>query len=590
MKITQINVQNFQGLRSACMTLPASIALVTGMNGAGKSSLRDAIAMAISGKPTRVTKKKDFADLVTDGSKTGSIQLTFADGRRSEVALPEGKVTFYGADKFEDIDKARAGLAYALDPALFAFAEEDERRLLLFTLTGCGASAEEVQKRMKARGADMAKVDAVLPLIHAGFPAAEKDAKSRATEAKGAWRAVTGETYGDKKAASFSVAKQEVDAGAISQAEQDIEEVDGAIATAQQQLGELQANYKAQQGRASQIAALEEQAGKLERMQQKLAADQTELAEWEAKVADAQAKAAGRHVEGHHECPHCQGLLQIKGQGLFAELVPYEIPDSTPDAEAVAKLPEYQKARDLCARTVENSKRALVAAQQADAQLQALTGSDDAAVSEDDIRGKQAKVDLLRASRKQLAADLEVLRTQQRAAAEADKKTADAKRHHADVQAWTLIADALAPDGIPGEILTDALRPVNDLLFEYAKLAGWQRVQLGSDMAITADGRQYCLLSESEKWRVDCLLALVVAKLSGLKLVVLDRFDVLDVAGRKDLLALLDELAFSGDLDTAVVCGTLKQAPTRLHDTMASFWVKNGEVEAVKLEEERAAA
>lgn len=590
MKITQINVQNFQGLRSASMTLPVSVALVTGMNGAGKSSLRDAIAMAISGKPTRVTKKKDFADLVTEGSKTGSIQLEFADGRRSEVALPEGKVTFYGADKFEDIEKARAGLAYALDPALFAFAEEDERRQLLFTLTGCGASAEEVQKRMKARGADMAKVDAVLLLLRAGFPAAEKDAKSRATEAKGAWRAVTGETYGDKKAASFSVAKQEVDAGAILQAEQDIEDVDGAIATAQQQLGELQANYKAQQGRASQIAALEEQAGKLERMQQKLAADQAELAEWEAKVADAQAKAAGRHVEGHHECPHCQGLLQIKGQGLAAQLVPYEMPDSMPDADAVAKLPEYQQARDLCARTVENSKRALAAAQQADAQLQALTGGDDATVSEDDIRGKQAKVDLLRASRKQLAADLEALRTQQRAAAEADKKTADAKRHHADVQAWTLIADALAPDGIPGEILTDALRPVNDLLFEYAKLAGWQRVQLGSDMAITADGRQYCLLSESEKWRVDCLLALVVAKLSGLRLVVLDRFDVLDVAGRKDLLALLDELAFSGDLDTAVVCGTLKQAPTKLPDTMASFWVKNGEVEAVKLEEERAAA
>ena len=590
MKISHINISNFQGLRSADIALHTAVALVAGKNGAGKSSLRDAVAMGMNGKPTRVSKKKDFSDLVTDGHKTGSIQLTFADGRRSEVSLPDGKATFFGSENGLDPDKARAGLTYVLDPFLFAQVEEDERRQVLFTLTGCGASAEEVQKRLAARGADSAKVEAVLPLLRAGFPAAERDAKTRATEAKGAWRAVTGETYGDKKAVGWKAEKSAVPEGTILQAENDLEEIDGAIATAQQQLGELQASYKAQQGRANQIASLEEQAGRLERIQQKLAADETELADWEAKVADTQAKASGRHVEAHHECPHCQGLLQIKGQGLAAQLVPYEVPDSAPDDGAAAYLPSYTQARDLCARAVENGKRALAAAQSAEAQLKAMEEGAGGVVAEADIHAAAQKIDALKSRRKQAAVELETLRGQVRAAAEADKKTADAARHHADVQAWTLIADALAPDGIPGEILTDALRPVNDLLFEYAKLAGWQRVQLGSDMAITADGRQYCLLSESEKWRADCLLALVVAKLSGLKLVVLDRFDVLDVAGRKDLLALLDELAFSGELDTAVVCGTLKQAPTKLPDTMASFWVKNGEVEAVKLEEERAAA
>lgn len=589
MKITQINVQNFQGLRSASMTLPASVALVTGMNGAGKSSLRDAIAMAISGKPTRVTKKKDFSDLVTEGSKTGSIQLAFADGRRSEVLLPEGKTNFFGSDKFESVEKARAAMAYVLDPALFAMAEEDDRRQLLFTLTGCGASADEVQKRLAARGADHDKVEAVLPLLRVGFPAAEKDAKTRATEAKGAWRAVTGETYGDKKAASWKAEKPVVEEGTILHAENDLDAIDGDIAATQQRLGELQATFKAQQGRANQIATLEEQANRLERIQQKLAADKAELAEWEAKVADTQAKSSGQQVEAHHECPHCQGLLQIKGQGLAAKLVPYEMPASSSDEGLAAYLPSYTQARDLCARAVENGKRDLAAAQRADAQLKALEEGAGALVAEADIHAAAQKVDALKSRRKQVAADLETVRSQVRAATEADKKTAAATCHHADVQAWSLIADALAPDGIPGEILADALRPVNDLLFEYAKLAEWARVQLSSDMDITADGRLYGLLSESERWRADCLLALVVAKLSGLKLVVLDRFDVLDLPGRSDLIALLDELAYAGDLDSAVVCGTLKQAPANLPETMQAFWVEGGEVVSVAKEERKAA-
>lgn len=590
MKISHIIISNFQGLRSADIALHTPVALVAGKNGAGKSSLRDAIAMAMSGKPTRVNHKKDISSLVTDGHKTGSISVAFADGRRSEVSLPDGKTAFFGSDKIENVERARIALPYVLDPFLFAFADGDDRRGALFTLTGCGASTEEVQKRLAARGADPAKVEAVLPLIRAGFPAAEKDAKTRAAEAKGAWRAVTGETYGDKKAVGWKAEKVVVAEGVILQAENDLDAIDSDIATAQQQLGELQANYKAQQGRANQIASLEEQAGRLERIQQKLAADETELADWEAKVADTQAKVSGRHVEAHHECPHCQGLLQIKGQGLTAQLVPYEMPESTPDEDMAAYLPSYTQARDLCSRAVENGKRALEAARSAETQLKALEEGAGAVVAEAEIHTAAQKIDALKSRRKQAAAELETLRGQVRAAAEADKKTADAAKHHADVQAWTLIADALAPDGIPGEILADALRPVNDLLFEYAKLAGWARVQISHDMDITADGRLYCLLSESEKWRADCLLALVVAKLSGLKLVVLDRFDVLDLPGRSDLIALLDELAFAGELDTAVVCGTLKQAPTKLPDTMAAYWIENGEVVTVAGSEERKAA
>jgi antitoxin (DNA-binding transcriptional repressor) of toxin-antitoxin stability system len=110
------------------------------------------------------------------------------------------------------------------------------------------------------------------------------------------------------------------------------------------------------------------------------------------------------------------------------------------------------------------------------------------------------------------------------------------------------------------------------------------RVAIGTEMEITADGRPYALLSESEKWRTDCLLALAVAKLSGLKIALLDRFDVLDMDGRLDAIDLLDDLAQRGELEQAIIAGTLKQAPTQLPETFETIWIENGEINNLNLD------
>ncbi|WP_137010111.1 ATP-binding protein [Aquitalea aquatilis] len=606
MKLQSIKISNFQSLRNADMQLHAPVALVSGKNGAGKSSLRDAVVMALSGEPTRVSKKKDYLQMVAEGQKAASISVELADGRRTETTLPDGETKFFGK-QIEDPEKARAALQYVLSPERFAAAAADDRRSVLFTLTGCRASAEEVQKRLAARGADPVKVDAVLPLLRAGFPSAEKDAKTRATEAKGAWRAVTGETYGEKKAEGWKADKPVVAEEAILQAEHDLDVVNGEIAQAQQNLGTLKAQHQASGGRAAKIAQLTEQAGKLASIEKRLVVDEQDLANVKDQVAAISAGPAPRTGLVHDLARALNGMVNEK-QPLGSDRPVYvnacNALDLYEDAhgslneegkpaspEDLAHLPELQRSLGMMERAVANDHRDLKQAQDAAAQLKVLQEEEGGeTVTDAQVAAAAERINTLQASQKKLAADLEGHRASQRAAAEAAKKTKEAGKHHADVLAWSLIADALAPDGIPGEILADALRPVNDLLFEYAKLAGWARVQISHDMDITADGRVYGLLSESEQWRTDCLLALVVANLSGLRLVVLDRFDVLDMAGRKDMLGLLDELAYGGDLDSAVVCGTLKEVPTKLPDTMQSFWIENGEVVAVARAEERKAA
>ncbi|MCG9081127.1 AAA family ATPase [Laribacter hongkongensis] len=607
MKLTRIEVQNFQGLRSARLALTTPVTLIAGRNGAGKSSLLEAVRMAMSGDPVRVARKKDCVQLVTDGHKAGMVRVEFADGRFATVALPDGKVNRHG-QIVEDPDKARAALPYVLDAPLFAQAGQDARRELLFALTGCSASAEEVQQHLISRGADPARVMAVLPLLRCDFDSAEKAARTRATEAKGAWRAVTGETYGEKKAELWAPSSVPVveETGLLA-IEQELDVVDGEIAAAQQRLGAMQAERKARLDAIGQRATLEERAGRLERIRVKLAADEAELADWAARVAEATA-GPGTHRNGTiHDLARALNGLIDEAQPLGIDRPAYQEalnamdayereygpPGSAAGDAAAARLPEYRQSHDLMARAVANDRRDLAAAEAAAAQLAALDEGAGQEITSEDLDCQQARVTELTGRRRQLADELASLRNSQRTAAEAGHKTADAARHHADVQGWLLIADALAPGGIQAELLSRALEPVNRLLKSRSDIAGWPVVQVGAGMEITAGGRAHALLSESERWRADVLLAIVIAELSGLRILLVDRFDVLDLGGRSELITLLDELTYDGGiatLETVIVSGTLKQAPASLPDTMQAIWVDGGTAKTAAGEQERIAA
>ena len=60
------------------------------------------------------------------------------------------------------------------------------------------------------------------------------------------------------------------------------------------------------------------------------------------------------------------------------------------------------------------------------------------------------------------------------------------------------------------------------------------------------------------------------------KKMVLDRFDVLDLKGREDLLYWLDGMATDGEIEAALVFGTLKALPALNFATIEAHWIDNG--------------
>lgn len=601
MKITRISAQNYLGIRAADVALNRPVNLFAGANAAGKSSLQEAVRHALTGETVRVSLKKDYGALLTEGAGLGFVEVV-SDGGAYAVALPSGK----GA-AFEN-----GAISYVLDAQRFARLSSDERRAFLFGLMGLSSSGDAVKKRLADKGFDDARVALVMPLLRAGFEAACKEAQGRARDAKAAWKTVTGgETWGKEKAAGWRPAA--LPDGAVrapqllENSRAKLKEADAALATAQQALGAAQSAARAREEQEQQRAQLEERASRIDRIRAKLAKDEAELTDWQSKVSDAKASAGGaKKVRAVLEDAVLRGLAEVaaeflgiaqvssgvvSGEGEIVEwdtgllnrakahVDEYRAQSGAAPAEnaqAVSKLAEFEKARDLMQSAVSNGRRDLAAAEAAEAALQAL---DSAAA------GEQPNLDELREDVQQKTeardawrADVEKYKAQTEQAARQEKVVAEAAQHHADVLAWLQIADALSPYGIPGDMLNDALGPINKRLMRSAGVAQWPSVTIHDDMRVTFGLREYALISESEKWRADAMIAEAVSHLSGLRLLVLDRFDVLDLAGRADALEWLDQLAADDEIDTALVFGTLKALPGGLPETIEAHWIDGGVV------------
>lgn len=577
MKILSLSIKNYLGARALEISTDLSpITLLAGWNGAGKSSALEAVRHALGGDPSRVALKKDYGALLTHGERQGFAEVT-TDAGAFSIVLPGGKGNHSNA----------ASLPFVLDAHRFARMTADERRTFLFGLMRVSTSGAAVLEMLKARGCDPDRAEDIAADLHAGFTAAEKAAQGHARDAKAAWKAVTsGETWGKDKSAGWEAPKpaETYDREAVRAAEDLLAETDAEIAAANQKIGELRAAARQRADAEARISDLRSKASRITALSEKLARDEAEHAEWVAKLS-ALPPPGGKH-RPYLGCPCCGVALMMGDNG---ELLEYQLPkNGAASAEVETQRKQQQDAVDLFARSVANDRRDIAAAEAAEAELAQIdkTLASLPAISPDAAESKLAE---LKADRKARNDTLQAMCAANKAAHTADDLTRKAAGHHADVLAWLAIADALAPDGIPADLLGAALKPINDRLAYHAGLSYWPRVRIGADMGIdqlytdSAEAwRPYPLLSESEKWRADAMIAASIAELSGVRLLMLDRFDVLDAKGREDFIYWLDGLASEGVIDSAIVAGTMKTLPAGLPETIQPLWIDGAAAGEIK--------
>ncbi|HEM7888509.1 TPA: AAA family ATPase [Burkholderia cepacia] len=578
MKITDIYVANVLGIRTADIRLAKPVALFTGPNGAGKSSLQEAVRMALTGDTVRVALKKEYGSLVTEGADGGQIVVACGEQANS-VTLPSGKL------KRELAEDPR--LPLVLDAQRFAHLGAAERRTFLYDLMGVKIGVDEMRARLLDKlgfrtdavpAPAAARLAAITPMLRAGFEAAQKEAADRARGAKQSWRNATGETYGSQKGATWRPAPVEFDEAALRKLTGDRATLDDRIGELQQQIGAADAADTAARARASKIADLRTRAAGYAKAVELAQLADEQVTEFLPKVEALRVRAGAAPAGTECSCPECGALLRYLNGVLSAAAAA-----GARDADAAAKLPEYEQGLKTLQNAAANRKRDLEAADAAATQLRALeddaADSGAAAARESGDAARSELADLQR-RRKQLDTDIATLREIERRAAGAADLAKQAAALHEDVAAYEAIADALAPNGIPADLLKEALTPMNERLTDLAEMSEWEwaDVTITPEMEIFADGRAYALLSESERWRVDAHIAAAISHFSGLKLLVLDRADVLVGPERDRLLYWLDDLAYGNQIDTALVFMSLKAPPGGLPEAIEAFWVEGGQV------------
>jgi DNA repair exonuclease SbcCD ATPase subunit len=151
-----------------------------------------------------------------------------------------------------------------------------------------------------------------------------------------------------------------------------------------------------------------------------------------------------------------------------------------------------------------------------------------------------------------------------------------------EITLYDALAKALAPSGIPSQMIVEALEGVNNLLWEAAEHLFPERpLCLTPDLNIDLGGHLFATLSKSAKFRVGIAFQYALAKIAGARILMIDETDILDLVHRTDLVNfLLDKIS---DFDQILVFLT-SDHPIPLRPTNGradSWWLENGHISKI---------
>lgn len=590
MKLTQLQIENFLSIGQIHLKPTKPIILLAAKNGQGKSNVAEALKFAISRgdySPRGISKKNQYQMLVNDktGAKAGGALFTFDNNVEGAFGFNVPKGDFTGPEISE-------AMRVSLDGQRFASMSIDERRRFILSLGGKTPSPEYCEPILKEKlgGKHLDKIALVLPSLRIGLDNAVKIASEEATKAKGAFRTVSIMTWGSKQADGWKAPVPTMPSGDLAALKQELADHDANTATLNESLGAIKATQEAATQTAARRSQLEASAKKVPELELLYAAAIKERDEYQVLVEQMRQRAQGGKQGLVHDMARFIACQDIPSLGVAAEdeastlIARYEqehgsiVQNAEPAGDVAARLPEHERGLQVLVNRAANLQRDLDAAKMAKGQYDALAPADDATDVSAEIAEITGMIDEARAKRVTLANQVLDFEAAERGIAAAKEKTEQAAKHHQDVLAWQLIADQLSPGGIPAQLLAEALAPVNAKLEQATLDTDWPQVRIADDMTISIGQRGYQMESESFQWRADAMIAQAVSEVSGLKLLCLDRVDVLDIPARGQLFAWLDALIEYDSLSCALLFATLKSPPSGLPATVEAHWIEAGAI------------
>jgi molecular chaperone GrpE (heat shock protein) len=173
----------------------------------------------------------------------------------------------------------------------------------------------------------------------------------------------------------------------------------------------------------------------------------------------------------------------------------------------------------------------------------------------------------------------------------AEAATAKVARAEKEITLYDALAKALAPDGIPSQLIAEALEPFNQKLYlassylfpEYEDCP----LVLTQDLEVYRSS-PYACLSKSARYRAGICFQYVLATLASARLLMIDEADILDPVNRAQLIDFL--LAVRQDFDNILVFATSDHADPSPVPEIQVWWLEEGRISPLMPEMEEQAA
>lgn len=538
MRILSFSAQNYltHRARSISFDRTPALTLVFGDNGAGKSAIAQGIKLALTGQPVRgLTHKKDLSELITQGEDKGVVAVdAIVDGVEGSwrVNLKSGSGT--GGEL--------GTVPYSLDPVAFLAMPAEQRRKALFDLTDTRVSPDDAKKILVDAGFDAAVVDRVYHHFRLGMPAAAAQARELASQARGAWKATTGEVYGAEKAAVWRApTPPAVEPEELDTLRDSLQQAEAAYGQRSEKLSDLLAALRAWEAAAPRRPEVDVLA-----LHNELSTTLTKIDMLQARVEALTAAAAAPRVRCM-QCPACGALLEQDTQGQLRNFERRDEPAKAP-ADAAAELPTARHELNAALERKASLTAKIAQAEAPEAAPLPRPSDDEIAKARQDVAGAKTAFDVA-------AAAIEGAVKASAARQDAIAKTRAAAEHHADVGAFVRLAEAL--DALPERFNKQVLQRLNALCGEASSCIP-APVTFGADMEPRFGTVRYSLASRSQRWCIEFAVGYAMAVLSGLRVLVLDEFDLLLKTHRGPV---LKWLAGRENFQT-ILCASMVDRPT----------------------------
>ena len=585
-------ITDFMAIAKLELELTAPLNIFAGQNEAGKSSIRDALLWGFTGQARGLKTHGDQAALIREGAKAAEVSIYLTDGH----AFTRRKTQKTAAAIMGDIPDIGLSPAILFDPYTFLSWPEDQRRELLFkVIPGLNPTGSNVFDRLFR----WPGIDAIVPMptkpeeeteqvgiirsiakmaASHGFPGAEKECVTKRREAKR-----VRDTYKDatEPAKTITLDGHEFDIPTLN-----LPAIEATLKDLQKEKDDLLRQKGAGESRAKRLATIQ---GQLEKIGTPEEPDFNKVGNLRDEI---QATKEAIDVNAQEI-----GLTTVKSQ-IFPATCPVITLEQTLCPKAGQKVGAEPPAPGVLETLMQNrdglvKKFENLMAEQGNIKSQAETYQI-LMVKKVNLEEEQGRLQ----SEPEAGADLdaEIVTRQRRiergqafdravydydlALGRYQDTLAKLAAAEQEVIIYDALQKSLAPDGIPSQMIAEALDGINELLEDAASFFFPGRyLHLTGDLGIVLQNSPYITLSKSAKYRVGVAFQYALAKLTGARILLIDEADILDDDRRGDLIKFL--LAKVADFSQTMVFMTCAEPPKFVspHDgKMQIWWLENGKV------------